>query len=300
MTPDTTEPNESSAVLAAVALRASSQAGGENFPVALRVLPREPRAQLTRVYAYARFVDDIGDEAPGDRVALLDQIDADVRRLGVAARSKTAPEAVSPRPTLRPVAALGPVVAAGVPLQPFLDLVAANVADQRVIRYATFDDLIDYCRLSAAPVGRIVLHLARAADERNMADSDDVCHALQVLEHCQDVGEDARAGRVYLPADELHAAGVDDGELTASATPPALRAVVAAQVDRAEALLRAGTPLVGRLHGWARPAVAGYVAGGLATVDALRAAEHDVLGRAVRPSKLRTAVHAARLLAGRS
>ena len=124
-----------------------------------------------------------------------------------------------------------------------------------------------------------------------------MCAALQVLEHCQDVGEDARRGRVYLPAAELRAAGVGDAELTGTATSPRLRRVLADQVTRARALLRQGAPLVSRLHGWARVAVAGYVAGGLATADALESATYDVLGRDVRPSSRRTAVHAARVWA---
>ncbi len=280
---------EARARLDAIAARAGGQAGGENFPVALRVLPRTPRAQLTRVYGFARFVDDIGDASdvpPGERLALLALVDEDLQALAGAHPAQ-----------LPVVAALGPVLAAGVPAQPFRDLVAANVRDQRQARYADFDDLVDYCRLSAEPVGRIVLHLAGAATPANVADSDSVCRALQILEHCQDVREDALMQRIYLPQDELRAAGVADDELRARSSPAALCDVVAAQVTRADELLRAGRPLVGRLRGWARLAVAGYVAGGLATADALRAHGHEVLAADVRPSRSRTAVHAARLLA---
>ncbi len=291
MRPDTAEPNDASAALVVVASRAAEQAADENFPVAFRLLPGRIRAQLARVYAFARFVDDVGDDAPGDRAVLLAQIEAQVRRLGEPIPTLA--------PTLAPVAGLVPVVGAGVPVQLFLDLVAANVRDQHTTRYPTFDDLLDYCRLSAAPVGRIVLHLANAADAANCADSDAVCNALQVLEHCQDVGEDARAGRIYLPAAELRAAGVADAELTRSATTPALRSVVATQVERSAQLLRAGRPLVRRQRGWARLAVAGYVAGGLATADALRRNDYDVLTQDIRPSKARTAFYALRLLLAR-
>jgi squalene synthase HpnC len=256
--------------------------GAENFPVALRLVPKAPRADLARLYAYARFVDDVGDEARGDRTALLGIVERDVRAL---------PEGAY----LAPVRGLRPLVAGGVDRQPFLDLIEANRLDQRVTRYARFDDLLGYCRLSAAPVGRVVLAVAGVADAVSVARSDAVCAALQVLEHCQDVAEDARAGRVYLPAGDLDAAGVRDHDLTAPVTSPALRRVVAQQVRRADELLAEGPALVASLHGWARVAVAGFVAGGRATSWALRRADYHVLETTVRPSHRRTAWYAARL-----
>jgi phytoene/squalene synthetase len=252
------------AVLERVAARSAGQMRAENFPVALRLLPRRPRTHLARVYGYARFVDDIGDEAPGDRGHLLDLIERDVRALPTGGSRFAA------------VSALLPLIEeCAVPLQPLLDLVEANRLDQRQLRYQTFEQLLGYCELSAAPAGQLVLY------------------------HCQDVGEDARAGRVYLPATELSAAGVDDDQLHAGATAPALRRVIATQVDRAVELLDPGRALVRRLSGWARVAVSGYVAGGLATATALRRADYDVLARAVRPSRAYTAALAIRLLASR-
>ncbi len=273
--------------------RAAGQMSAENFPVALRLLPRGPRRDLARVYAFARFVDDVGDEAPltaGPRLDLLDRIEGDVL---VAAEGGA--------PTLAPVLGIAPLVGSGrVPSRPFLDLIEANRVDQRVAAYETFDDLLGYCRLSAAPVGRIVLHLAGASTPGNVDDSDAVCAGLQILEHCQDVGEDYRNGRCYLPGAELDGAGVARADLGGAVTPAPLRGVVAAQATRARELLGAGRPLVGRLSGWARVAVAGYVAGGLATADALYAARYDVLGTDVRPGRGATARHALRLLGSRS
>jgi squalene synthase HpnC len=272
--------------LARVSRRAVSQIGAENFPVALRLLPRRPRRHLVSVYQYARFVDDIADEASGDRLAMLDLIENDVRAL------------TGGTPTLPPVAGLAPVVAdCRVPTDPFLDLVQAGRADQQITRYGTFDELLGYCRLSAAPVGRIVLHIAGAADEQNIAHSDALCAGLQVLEHCQDVREDAQAARVYLPADDLRAAGVADSDLTAGRATPQLRGVIAKQVERAEALFDSGRPLIRRLRGWARVAVAGYLAGGQATAAALRAGDFEVLATAIRPGKAQTIAYAARLMA---
>jgi squalene synthase HpnC len=261
---------------------------GENFPVALRLLPKPIRDQLARVYVFARFVDDVGDEAAGDRIGLLNAVDADLLLLA------------NSQPTLEPVRGLLPVVReSGLPITPFADLVEANRRDQVQSDYETFEDLLDYCRLSAAPIGRIVLGLAEVTDPGAAERSDRVCAALQILEHCQDVGEDARAGRIYLPGVDRRAAGVTDSDLLAPVTSTAVRRVVAQQVARAETLLTDGIPLVRQLRGWARLAVTGYVAGGRATASALRARDYNVLAQQVRPTTARTVGHAALLVVGR-
>lgn len=276
------------AELERVAVAGAAKIGAENFPVALRVLPGQVRDALTRTYAFARFVDDVGDEASGDRLALLDAVDRDVQALPSGAA------------TLSPVRRLLPLVRDyGLGIEPLRDLVEANRRDQRITRYETFADLLDYCRLSAAPVGRIVLAVAGVSDAAAIERSDRVCAALQVLEHCQDVGEDVAAGRVYLPVADLREAGVRDADLFAAATSPALRSVVAVQVARADGMLADGRPLVRQLHGWARLAVAGYVAGGRATVAALRRGGYDVLAGKLQPRKTTTVRYAVPLLAGR-
>jgi phytoene/squalene synthetase len=183
----------------------------------------------------------------------------------------------------------------GCGLDPLLALIEANRVDQKVTRYATFDDLLGYCALSAAPVGRLVLAIAGVHDEQAQRWSDEVCAALQVLEHCQDVGEDGRAGRIYLPTTDLAAHGAADADVLAITTSWPLRRTIATQVDRSRALLAAGPPLVARLSGWARIAVAGYIAGGLATADQLEGIVYDVLVAPTSPSKARTAALALRL-----
>jgi squalene synthase HpnC len=276
------------ATLDGIAAASSQRSAAENFPVALRILPRGPRRHLMRLYAFARFVDDVGDEADGDRLALLDLIEQDVRRLWTG------------QPELAPVAGLMPVKAyCSLPIEPLLDLIEANRLDQTVNRYDSFDDLLAYCRLSAAPIGRLVLAVAGVGDEKLLPLADSICAALQVLEHCQDIAEDARAGRVYLPATDLAAAAVAEADLTAASASTQLREVIARQVARARTLLTEGRPLINRLHGWPRFAVAGYLAGGLATANALESAGYDVLSAPVRPGRLRTLVAATRVLAGR-
>jgi phytoene/squalene synthetase len=146
-------------------------------------------------------------------------------------------------------------------------------------------------------VGRLVLQVFGALDDRTAALSDQVCTALQLLEHWQDVAEDRRAGRVYLPLDDLAAYGVVPSDLDAPRSTPALRELMVHELRRAADLLSSGAALVPLLHGWARLAVAGYVAGGRATVRALSG--HDVLVSTPTPRKADVVRELPRLLVGR-
>ncbi|MEV0974541.1 squalene synthase HpnC [Microtetraspora glauca] len=262
----------------------------ENFPVASRLLPRGHRHHLLAVYGFARFVDDIGDEpGHGDPLRLLDAVETDLRRL-YAGRTPYLP-------AVRDLEAT--VTACSIPPAPFHRLVEANRRDQTVTRYKTFDELLDYCELSANPVGHIVLHVFGVAAPDRLDLSDRICTALQIIEHCQDVGEDYARGRIYLPNEDLQRFGCVDADLAEASTPGRLRDVVALQTERAERLLHEGDPLVASVNGLARLAIAGYIAGGHATVAALRQAEHDVLGQTVRPRGTRLVRAWLRILARR-
>ncbi len=260
------------------------EARRENFPVASRLLPRRYRRHLLAVYGFARFVDDVGDEAaPEDRLRLLDVVEADLAAV-YAGRD----------PRLPVVRALARTVeACAIPAGPFHRLIEANRRDQVVTRYATFDDLLAYCELSANPVGHVVLHVFGAATPARFTLSDRVCSALQVIEHCQDVGEDHARGRVYLPAEDLRSFGCTEDDLPA---PAPLGRVLALEAERAGRLLESGDPLVASLTGFARTAVAGYVAGGRATLAALERSGYQVLGRTVRPRTSRLLAEWARVL----
>jgi squalene synthase HpnC len=277
-----------------IASGALAQSGAENFPVALRFLRHDVRRQLFAAYSYARFVDDIGDGDSGaprstdDRLALLEAVEAEVRRLPSNGSQLAVVDG------LRPLVRAQPQI-----LQALLDLIEANRVDQLVSRYADFADLLGYCTLSAAPIGRLVLAIAGVDSAAAAADSDAVCAGLQVLEHCQDVAEDVGRGRIYLPGTDLALAGVEEADLSAGRASPELRQVIGVQVERADALVRRGQGLVTDLRGWAKIAVAGYVAGGLATAEALRRHDFDVLTTQIRPSKPRTATTALGLLLGR-
>jgi phytoene/squalene synthetase len=204
-----------------------AQAGDENFPVALWLLGPRTRRHFLAIYGFARLVDDIGDEVAGDRLGLLDRVQ----------RELDAPE----HPLMRAVAATARECA--LPREPFLRLIEANRRDQVVTRYESFDELLDYCRLSAAPIGELVLRVLGVATPERIALSDKICAGLQVIEHLQDADEDRARGRFYI--------GRFDG------------------AARARALLDEGTPLVRRLRGRARLAVAGFLAGGRVALDAI-------------------------------
>jgi squalene synthase HpnC len=276
----------------------AGQAAGENFPVALRLLPARRREHLMAVYGFARTVDDIGDEAPpAQRPRLLDELEADLRRLYARYRPMSAGSGEGSgsggdgeEPRSRVVRALAPTVAdCAIPMQPFLDLILANRQDQVVSRYATFPDLLGYCRLSANPVGRIVLYVFDSFTPGRAELSDSVCTALQLAEHWQDVAEDLRAGRIYVPAADMETYGCTEQDLAQACAPPSVRALMAFETGRARRLLDAGAPLIGMLRGAARVAVAGYVAGGRAALAAIAAADHDVLRATPRPRKRRLA-----------
>jgi squalene synthase HpnC len=303
----------------------AGRAAGENFPVALRLLPASRRQYLMAVYGFARTADDIGDQAPPDqRARLLDELEADLRRLyagrdgargpdgpggdgdpgdesraGTSARADDDGPPPTPRgdgaePRSHVVGALGPAVTdCRIPMQPFLDLIQANRQDQVISRYQTFDDLLGYCRLSANPVGRIVLYVFGSFSRQRAELSDSVCTALQLAEHWQDVAEDLRAGRIYLPAQDMDTFGCAEQDLAQASAPPQVRALITFETRRARALLDAGAPLIGTLRGTARAAVAGYVAGGRAALAAIAAADHDVLRATPRPRKRRVAAELA-------
>jgi len=253
------------------------RASGENFKVASRLLPRRVRSELLGLYGYARLVDEIGDSYDGDRIAALDSVESSLLR-----------EIESPDPAAHPlVARAAAMVRDGrISRQPLLNLIEANRLDQTVHRYETAEELYGYCALSANPVGRLVLQLFGVLTPERVAWSDSICTGLQLVEHWQDVAEDAAGGRVYLPAEDMSRFGVADAELAACGPARAdLRSLMAFEARRARGLLEEGAPLVASLRGRLRFAVAGFVAGGHAALDALARQGFDPLAGAPRPSR---------------
>lgn len=277
------------------------KAAHENFPVAPFFLPRAWRTDLMAIYGYARLVDDIGDgdlppggadarllglapERADDPLAMLDAFEADLRRVFDGAGDARGVSAAPRHPLLR---ALRPTVRHHrLAPEPFLGLIEANRQDQRVRRYATYEELLAYCELSANPVGRLVLGITGTTSPERVRRSDAICTALQIIEHLQDVAEDLRRDRVYLPAEDMRRFGVTEADLAAPSAGAPVRALIAHEAARAETLLNEGAPLVGSVHGRLKWLLAGFVAGGRAALRAVAAAGYDVLPGPPRPTKL--------------
>ena len=274
-----------------------ANASGENFPVALKMVPARYRAHLFALYCFARLTDDLGDQAkaaaedtvPGEdivpggdtedtaafRLKLLDEFEADIDRIYAGEQPLT--------PALLPLA--DTVRACDIPQAPLNALIQANRQDQLVTRYPTYQDLEQYCTLSANPVGQVVLYIFDAATPERIELSDKICTALQLVEHWQDVAEDLADGRIYLPQEDLARFGVTEQDLAAANANAQVKELLRFEVERARQLLDDGAPLVGTLRGAARLAVAGYVAGGRAALAAVERHGYDVLASTPKPRK---------------
>jgi squalene synthase HpnC len=278
-----------------------ARAGGENFPVASRVLPRRVRGHLLAVYGFARLADELGDArdeqlSAATRLAALDELERDLDR--AFAGCAQIPLLVRLAPTLRECRLMR---------EPFVRLIEANRADQRVSRYQTWEQLRGYCALSADSVGEIVLGVFGKATAERIALSDSICTALQLAEHLQDIAEDVSTGRFYIPAEDLARFGVCHDDLLALARAAsgadrsrearAVKQAISYEVQRARELLRDGAPLIATLAGRERLAVAAFVAGGNAALDAIERTDYDVFAATPRASTPRRAVSLAKLLA---
>jgi squalene synthase HpnC len=234
------------------------------------------------VYGFARLVDELGDSdalPPADRLLALDWLEVELDR---AFRGEAShPLLVRLGVTVRECA---------LSREPFARLIEANRLDQRVTRYETWAQLRGYCTLSADPVGELVLGVFGLATPARIALSDSICTALQLTEHCQDVAEDLARGRVYLPLEDLRRFGCADADLAREHASGPLREVLAFEVARARGLLDEGAPLIAQL--WGRPglAVAAFLAGGRAALEAIERAHFDVLAGPPRAGRARRAL----------
>ena len=265
-----------------------ARAAGENFPVASRVLPRHSRERLLALYGFARLVDELGDSAPGDRLAALDWLQEELGRAYEGRASH--PLLLRLEPVLHDCA---------LPRALFERLIEANRADQSVSRYETWEQLLGYCALSANPVGELVLGVFGRATPARVALSDRICTALQLAEHWQDLAEDRARGRVYLPAEDLARFGCEERDLDGGHTAGwRLRGLLAFEVARTRALLAEGLPLLGTLRGGQRLAVAAFAGGASAALGAIERAGYDVLAGPPRASSARRLLATVRLLGG--
>ena len=238
----------------------------ENFPVASLLLPAPLRAPVAVIYRFARGADDIadeGDDAPQERLRKLEEFR---RQLGAPAA-----------PLFEDVARI--VAEHALPRQLFGDLLDAFAQDVTKARYADYAELLDYCRRSANPVGRLLLHLFKRTSATDLQRSDAVCTALQLINFWQDAALDYAKGRIYLPQDEMARHGVTERHLVEARCDDAWRALMAFQVQRTRALMLSGAPLGRALPGRVGLEIRATVQGGLRILEKLERAGYDVFRR---------------------
>ena len=242
----------------------------ENFTVATRLVPPRLRQHLANVYTFARWSDDLADEATS----------ADEATRGLADWQRQLEECFAGRPRHPVFVALAETVRrTGLSIEPFADLLDAFRQDQTKTRYATRAELIDYCRRSADPVGRIVLGLEGCREPDLLAMSDAICTGLQLVNFWQDVRRDRLAGRVYLPAEDMHRFGVEEPMLDLPRATPQLVRLIRAEVAWARERFAAGAALIDRAPPALRPAIGMFVGGGRAVAAAIERAGCDTLAR---------------------
>ncbi len=255
----------------------------ENFPVASLLLPRRARRHVAAVYAFARAADDFADEGERTVQERTQLLDGWARRLGQAI--STNEPGVPPRPgepsnTVDIFVALGRTMRdCSLPAGLFEDLLSAFRQDVDVTRYTTWAELLDYCRRSANPVGRLVLRISGKTDAQLDAWSDDICTALQLTNFWQDVAKDYRRGRVYLPLEEQRLHGVREDDLAEGRITPAWHEALSSAALRTRDLFEAGRPLCDALQGRLRYELRATWLGGTRVLDRLARVNFDVASR---------------------
>ncbi|HEY0720560.1 MAG TPA: squalene synthase HpnC [Gammaproteobacteria bacterium] len=245
----------------------------ENFPVASLILPRKMRRAVAVIYAFARIADDLADEGPGDvdeRLARLSDYHTKLERMA-ANQAVDDPVFIALADTVRQH---------NLPLQLLFDLLSAFRQDVTQKCYTNFAALRDYCRRSADPVGRLLLHLNGNADTTNLTLSDQICSSLQLINFLQDLDQDYRENnRIYIPLDEMTQHGVDESWFQQRRTDAAMQALLALQIGRARRMMLAGAALGERLQGRFGFEIRLIVQGGLAVLDRLEQQRADLFSR---------------------
>jgi squalene synthase HpnC len=241
----------------------------ENFPVASLLLPPHLRRPVTLIYRFAREADDFADEGDAEPSARLQQLAYFRDQLGLLERGKP--------PEIPWFSDLAEVIERhGLPMQPFHDLLSAFSQDVVQSRYATHDEVLDYCRRSANPVGRLLLVLYGATERVHYTWSDAICSSLQLINFLQDVAIDYRKNRVYLPQDEMQRFGITDEHIARAEAGERWRAFMAFQVARARTLLQSGVPLGRSLKGRVGLELRMIIAGGIRILEKIEGIGGDV------------------------
>ena len=244
----------------------------ENFPVASILMPRRLRKPVAAIYHFARAADDIADEGDLSDEERLRQLDEFRDELDHIANGET-----PLLPLFRHLAS--EIQAHALPLQPMHDLLDAFSQDVVKKRYNDYDELLDYCRRSANPVGDLLLHLYEEATPVNIGYSDAICSALQLINFWQDIAKDWAIGRIYLPQDDLARFGVSESQIAEGRCDDNWRALMEFEVDRARALMLSGKPLGSILTGRIGLEMRMIIQGGLRILAKIEAADFDVFKR---------------------
>ena len=241
----------------------------ENFPVASLLLPRSLRDPVAAIYAFARLADDLADEgsaSPDERLKAL---------AAWRAKLHDAANGLADEPVF--IALADAIERHQLPIGLLEDLLSAFEQDVTKTRYASFGELMDYCRRSANPIGRLLLHLYGVTDARSLGQSDAICSGLQLTNFWQDVSVDLQKGRIYLPLDDMKRFRVSEADLLAGRMTLGLNQLMRFEVDRTRRLLQSGSPLGKTLKGRLGFNLRLTVLGGAAILEAIHKNNYDVL-----------------------
>ncbi len=285
----------------------TTKAGKENFNVASKILPKAIREHLINVYRYCRYIDDIGDLSDGNRLDNLQRAEAELKESFLGKGNN---------PIFNDI--VRTIQATNGREENLFNLVKANIVDQHKHRYDSFEELCDYCKLSADPVGRLVLSVFGAYTEQCVRYSDKVCTSLQIVEHIQDIAEDYATGRIYLPQEDLQRFHVTEEMLAGKAKTSTsgakffdigykaktslpldngVKRLLSFECGRARSLMLEGSPLVSLLPTlFAKIAIAGFIGGGLAQLEAIEKHNYDVIRNEIKASKAKIALCSAKIL----
>lgn len=241
----------------------------ENFPVASILMPKRLRKPVAAIYHFARTADDIADEGELDEYDRLCQLEEFRNELNSIAEQQDPITALFQKLSVE-------IKLHALPMQPFYDLLDAFSQDVTQNRYNNFDQLQDYCRRSANPVGILMLHLYEEATPVNLAYSDAICTALQLINFWQDVAKDYAIGRIYLPLDEMAQFGVTENHIEQQICDDAWYALMKFQINRARSLMMQGAPLGSILTGRIGLEMRMVIAGGLRILTKLEANQYDM------------------------
>lgn len=242
----------------------------ENFHVATRLLPEGLRAHFYPIYAYCRWADDLGDET-GDPARSLRLLDRWEEELDACYRGEARhPVLVALRETIQQCR---------IPAEPFRDLITAFRQDQVKMRYETFDEVLDYCRYSANPVGRLVLYVCGYRDPERQRLSDLTCTALQLANFWQDVARDYRIGRIYIPLDAMARHGYSESDLAEGRCDERFRNLLRELVERTRDLFAQGLPLLSLLESRLALDIELFSRGGMEVLRRIERQNYDVLSR---------------------